>query len=164
MNWLTIKGWLTEREGLALRELARDADVLELGAYCGRSTVCLASVAREVVTVDTFDAEDGGTFLEFLANVNAAGVRNVTFLVSDVGSLDFNPFAGRFDLVFVDTFHDAGAVERDTAVALRCVKPGGVVAWHDYGDPNWPDVAAVLGRLGLVPDAVVDRLAWRKIA
>lgn len=158
--WQSIRGWLTEREGLTLRELARGRSVLELGAFCGRSTVAMAEVALEVVAVDSF-VED--TAAEFVANIRGAGVSERVYL--HAVPVDQFSLPGRtFDLVFVDTYHDAEAVERDTAIARQYVRPGGVIAWHDYGEPAWPDVAATLGRLGLVPDGVVDRLAWRVFA
>ena len=32
----------------------------------------------------------------------------------------------------------------DTAIATAVVKPGGVILWHDYGNPTTPDVGIVL--------------------
>lgn len=159
LDWRDIRGWLTEREGLTLRELARGLDVLELGAYCGRSTVCMADVATLVVTIDSFRE---GTRDEFTANIEAAGVGSrVVLCATDITSPMFLKWHGQFDLVYVDSYHDLISVRRDTEIALACVRPGGTIAWHDYGDPMWPDVAGTLDRMGLVPDRVVDRLAWR---
>jgi hypothetical protein len=50
-----VAGWLTEDEGRELAELAEGKVVLEIGAYCGRSTICLAQKAVTVAVVDTFD-------------------------------------------------------------------------------------------------------------
>ena len=55
------KGFMPVREGLALREAAAEAarlglPLLEVGTYCGRSTILLADAAREAgvaaITVD----------------------------------------------------------------------------------------------------------------
>ena len=53
------------------------------------------------------------------------------------------PRLGQFDLVFVDGEHDAPNVRADPDLALAALAPGGVVACHDYRDPDWPDVRRV---------------------
>lgn len=37
------------------------------------------------------------------------------------------------DFVFVDGAHDYQSVRKDTENALRLLRPGGVILWHDYG-------------------------------
>jgi len=63
----------------------------------------------------------------------------------------------KFDLVFIDTLHDAASVERDITSALRLLEPGGLLAFHDYPDPGFPDVR-------LVVDEHAKRLGWKRIA
>jgi Methyltransferase domain len=69
--------------------------------------------------------------------------------------------AGRsFDLVFVDGDHTAAGVEHDVTAALRLLRPGGVLAVHDYEECCCPDVGPTLDRL--LPDGpneLVDTLA-----
>lgn len=45
-------------------------------------------------------------------------------------------WAGRCDLVFVDGSHARSYVESDSQKALRLVRPGGLVLWHDYRGPR----------------------------
>lgn len=50
---------------------------------------------------------------------------------------DFSPYYGQIDLVFVDGAHHYEAVISDTRQALKMVRPGGAILWHDfanYGD------------------------------
>lgn len=56
-DWFPRKvvGWLTEEEGIELARLAEGKICLEIGSYCGRSTICLAQKARSVGALDTFD-------------------------------------------------------------------------------------------------------------
>lgn len=42
---------------------------------------------------------------------------------------------GVYDLVFVDGSHAKSYVESDSQRAMKMVKPGGLVAWHDYRGP-----------------------------
>jgi predicted O-methyltransferase YrrM len=54
-------------------------------------------------------------------------------LFGDSAAFDFSPWHGGVDLFFVDGAHSYEYVRSDTLNALKCVRPGGVVVWHDYG-------------------------------
>jgi len=54
-------------------------------------------------------------------------------LYGDSAKFDFSPYHGRVDLFFIDGAHSYDYVRSDTLNALKCVRPGGVIAWHDYG-------------------------------
>jgi len=58
---------------------------------------------------------------------------NVRQLYGDSARFDFSPYHGQVDLFFVDGAHSYEYVRSDTLQALSCVRPGGVIAWHDYG-------------------------------
>jgi Methyltransferase domain len=45
---------------------------------------------------------------------------------------DFSPYERSIDLVFVDAAHDYPHGFPDSRTALRLVRPGGVVLWHDF--------------------------------
>jgi predicted O-methyltransferase YrrM len=62
----------------------------------------------------------------------AAGDKVVP-LFGDSARFDFSPYHGRVDLFFVDGAHSYDYVASDTRNALACVRPGGVIAWHDFG-------------------------------
>jgi hypothetical protein len=40
------------------------------------------------------------------------------------------------DLIFIDGSHAHSYVESDTKKALRMIKPGGIIFWHDYRGSN----------------------------
>ena len=61
---------------------------------------------------------------------------------SDSALLDIGPYLGSVDLVFIDGAHSAEYLENDTALALRMVRPGGIIVWHDY--MVWNDVTTFL--------------------
>jgi hypothetical protein len=69
--------------------------------------------------------------------------------------------------VFVDGSHARSYVESDSAKAMRMVKPGGLVLWHDYaGRGHAPGVFAALNALShTVPLCVVEGTTfamWRR--
>ena len=161
-EWLSVAGWLEPIEGEQLQRLAIGGLVLELGAYKGRSTCCMALVARHVVSVDAHcgDCHIGkqDSFNDYVANLNRLNVfDNVTTFVSDVEAASKWLGRGVFDLVFIDTEHTPKPVERDTRLAMECVKPGGHVAWHDW---NYPGVRQGATAAGLVASHEIGGLGW----
>lgn len=152
-------GWLSAAEADELAQLGRGKRVLELGSYKGRSTVVLAAVATQVVSIDLhqpfwFLGElYEGTFDDYFANV-----RGLETVVSIVGPFAiarlFRPDA--FDLVFVDGVHDYENARADLALAFEFKA---TVTAHDWGRYDLPQVAA---DLDLHPSYVVDSLAvWK---
>jgi hypothetical protein len=71
----------------------------------------------------------------------------VTQLYGDSKALDETPYVGTCDLVFVDGSHARSYVESDTRKALRMVRPGGLVLWHDYRGAKVPGVFEALNAL-----------------
>jgi len=126
-----VNGWLLAEEGTALQELARGKRVLEIGSYCGKSTICLAQTAEHVTAVDYFDGrstpEPKDTFAVFWENLRRYRVDSrVATLSPD------EEFGEGFDLAFIDGAHDIESVRADIDKALRSIKPGGLLVFHDY--------------------------------
>jgi len=67
-------------------------------------------------------------------------------LFADSLEFDAEAYCGRMDFCFIDASHEYQHVCRDTANALRMVKPGGVIFWHDYSR-WWPGVQRCLDQL-----------------
>ena len=125
-----VAGWLSYDEGKALYDLARDRRVLEIGSFCGRSTICLAQAASHVTAVDYFDGratpDVRDTLAEFWANLKRYDVDSHVITESPDA-----PPAGTFDFVFIDGAHDYASVKADIAKALAGLAPEGLIAFHD---------------------------------
>jgi len=134
-----VAGWLSEDEGKELARLAAGKVVLEIGAYCGRSTICLAQKARSVGTIDPFDGRGtevpGETFQLFSKNVTAHGVANRVNVLHGTSEDILPSLPPVYDLVFIDGAHDRESVLRDAELATAVLKPGGVLVFHDYSRP-----------------------------
>jgi len=59
--------------------------------------------------------------------------KKIQCLFGDSGIFDFGPYENQIDLFFIDGSHSYEYVKSDTFSALKCVKSGGIIAWHDYG-------------------------------
>jgi len=139
-----VEGWLTAEEGMALAEAARGREVLEIGSYCGRSTICLAQTATAVHCVDTFDGRDTPhphpTWGDFLANVNRYGVAGKVVPHRGTAAQMIPPLGRRFGMAFIDGAHDRASVMSDARLATAALEPGGLLAFHDYHSPRDPGV------------------------
>lgn len=156
-----VAGWLTEREGRELARLANGKTVLEIGAYCGRSTICLAKSAKNVHAIDTFEGTgtplEGDTLPTFKANIERYKVNDkVAFMQGN--SHEIVPHLPPvFDLVFIDGSHDESSVAADAIVSASVLKPGGVLVFHDYDRGSDPGVTAAVNGLIAAGGVMVSR-------
>ena len=158
-----IMSAISHREAVRLARLARDGVVLELGSHLGYSTIVLARTAALVHSVDWHRGDpDAGlepTLMPFFGNILKYGVADK--VVAHIGRFeDILPTFGEavFDGCFLDGSHDFKAVVADTAEALRVVRVGGWLAWHDWGRF---DVTQAIRSMGLGVE-VTDHLAWHR--
>jgi predicted O-methyltransferase YrrM len=155
-------GFMPPAEGLALFEAAAGysgrGPVLEIGSYCGKSTIYLAAGARgQVVTVDhhrgseehqpgweyhdpeLVDPATGriDTLPRLRATLAAAGLEDRVVVVvgrsADVARLWRTPLG----LLFIDGGHTEQAAATDYESWAPWVAPGGALAIHDvFPDPS----------------------------
>lgn len=153
----TITSWTGPVELRALYHLAAavppNASALEIGSYLGASSCYLAAGLAErdgrLYCVDTWRNEtmpdgDRDTFGEFTANVRAVADR-ITTLRKRSDELVAADVAAPIHLAFIDGDHGYGAVGRDFEIVAGMIAPGGVIAFHDFGDPQFPGVTRVVG-------------------
>lgn len=131
-----IPGWLLPEEGRALAKLSEGKRVLEIGSYCGLSTVCIARTAKSVTAVDYFDGRGTpsprNTLDDFNANLKRYGVREKVSTVHPHDDIGFR----EYDLAFIDGAHDYESVRLDIHKAMNALKPGGLLVFHDYNRPG----------------------------
>jgi hypothetical protein len=146
-----VPGWLTVEEGKLLWQHAAGCRVLELGTAAGRSTVCLGQQARRVVSVDRLDQAEAKEWVRRYACAD-----RVEFCLGDAEQI-CRMLQERFDLVLIDTEHDALTLARDIEAVLPLLEPGGRLAFHNYPDPGWPEVRRTV-------DEFARRLGWKRLA
>jgi len=136
-TWESVFGYFLLGDCQAMKGLCLDKVVLEIGCLYGKSTLCIAEVAKEVITVDTFKAHDNGvdqmddyTTLEIFQK-NIKGYKNISWIIGR--SEDVIPEIDKiFDVVFIDGWHKYEQVVKDIEVCWPKLKDGGVMAFHDY--------------------------------
>lgn len=145
-----------------LKGLARrftDCAYLEIGSWRGESLANIASVAKECVGV-SLSADEMRSFGASEKEIGTSGyfskkLSNVRHVEHNSQTLDFRPYHGKFDLVFIDGDHSYEGVKIDTENAFKLLKNDkSVIVWHDYGKTpetiNWAVFAGILD--GSPPD------------
>jgi predicted O-methyltransferase YrrM len=147
---------------VAVLRAVRPACIFEFGTYLGDTTRLLAqNFATSGGVVYTLDLDStAGIELEgpdatlasrsVIAERSFNGLRaEVVQLLGDSYTLDPTPYEDRIGLVFVDGNHALRYLERDTTNALRMLSSKGpsAVIWHDYGNPDYPEVTQYLDSL-----------------
>ena len=167
---VSVPGGTSDGEAWILAVLAKQArHCFEIGTCTGKTaylwsrnapadarivTLTLAPTQRDHYTVAAGDdptdvrfALTESNFTEFLYSGSAQASR-IEQLYGDSKQFDETPFVDWADLVFVDGSHAESYVLSDSAKALRIVKPGGLVLWHDYAGPRHaPGVFRALNHL-----------------
>lgn len=135
-----------------VRLVDRPEAMLEIGCHEGRTA---AACLREIPSLKRYvgiDVEQGyrpalkAQQQEIPRRAGHYALHDSRFrlLVSrggsfDIGSSDIGPM----DVIFIDGDHGAEAVRHDTELARAIVRPGGIIIWHDYSNPE-AHVTAVL--------------------
>ncbi|HSV93742.1 MAG TPA: class I SAM-dependent methyltransferase [Desulfobacterales bacterium] len=157
-------GFLSIEEGEHLFRLgcaaAAIAPCLEIGSYCGRSTVCLGLACRDagqvLIAVDhhrgseeqqpgeeyfdpaLFDPASGrvDTLRRFRETLARAGLEETVAPVVCGSALAARAWSGPLGLVFIDGGHAAQSVQADYDGWSPRLPPGGLLVFHDvYPNP-----------------------------
>jgi MMP 1-O-methyltransferase len=158
------RGFMPPEEGLALYQTAAAAarlgPVLEIGTYCGKSTIYLAAAARPagqvVITVDHHHGSEENqpgweyhdpalvdphtgrldTLPAFRATLSAAGLEEDVIAVVGRSAQVAALWRAPLGMLFIDGGHTEEAAQADYTCWSPWVAPGGVLAIHDvFPDP-----------------------------
>ncbi|WP_237058565.1 class I SAM-dependent methyltransferase [Microbulbifer sediminum] len=161
----SIKGFLAAHEGEALYHLAAEASgsgaCLEVGSYCGKSTIYMASACKlmngvlyavdhhrgseehqpgeEYHDPSLYDesAQLMDSFRTFRSNIRAANLENWVVPIVASSSVAARFWNTPLSLVFIDGGHSLEAAMTDYRSWSRHIVPGGYLAIHDiFPDPN----------------------------
>jgi len=162
---LACKGFLDDDEGRRLHDLGREhaalGPVVEVGSYCGKSTVYLGAgvkaggglllcvdhhrgseehqVGEEYHDADLFDPRVGrlDSLPELRRNLHRAGLEDTAIPIVAPSPVAARVVAGPLGMVFIDGGHSHAAAHADYEAWADKVAPGGILAIHDlFPDPS----------------------------
>jgi len=172
-----VEGYFHRDEGRLLFETAvsalthfPDHAIVELGSYCGKSTVILGKAVQwhgghsKVYAIDPHEGEmmfpEGlqrhpSTLSRFMKNIDLCGV------VAAVKLIQKRSFEVAWDkpigLLFIDALHDYENVSRDFKHFSGSIVGGGRVAFHDYELNDHPGVTRRVNELLAGPDFIKEK-------
>jgi predicted O-methyltransferase YrrM len=154
-----VKGFLDAAEGEALYALAREVGnrgpCLEVGSYCGKSTVCIGAACRETnSTLFTIDHHTGSeeqqpgeeyfdsdlfdfqtfqvdTFTTFRETLRQADLLDTVVPMVCRSHVAARCWKTQLAMVFIDGGHAAETVRLDYESWAQHVMPGGYLVFHD---------------------------------
>jgi predicted O-methyltransferase YrrM len=160
-----IDGWLTDREGELLYNLAKTTQgkgvIVEIGSWKGKSTIWLAKGSKDgnKVKVYAIDPHTGSsehkalygkvwTFEEFNKNIKNAKVDDIVISIVKTSEEAAKNFDQPIELIFIDGAHEYELVKLDFELWFPKVIEGGIMAFHDT--TTWPG-----------PKKVVDEFVYK---
>ena len=162
---MQVKGFLDQQEGLRLYHLACEAALLgpclEIGSYCGKSTLFLGAACQErrmtLFSIDHhggseeqqpgeayFDPELFDPFLyqvdtcnHFRQTLKRAGLEETVVALVSRSEVAARHWATPLSLVFIDGGHAYRTVLSDYTCWHPHLQPGGLLVFHDiYPNPQ----------------------------
>lgn len=155
----TVKGFLDPIEGEALylyaKQYVRNDPCLEIGSYCGKSSVYLGSAVKEndqkLYSIDhhkgSEEQQPGEEYFDSdLINAEGNGIDTLPFFLETIekSKLDkfvipivstseeaYQDFTLNFDMVFIDGGHSEKAAQKDYELWSQRITKGGLLAIHD---------------------------------
>lgn len=161
----SVKGFLAPEEGAALYERCLEScalgPALEIGSYCGKSTVYLGLACQQADSTlfaldhhrgseehqlgeeyhdpELYDAGVGkmDSFREFRQTVSRAGLDECVVPLVAASGVVAKHWQTPLGFVFIDGGHSLEAAQNDYQCWSPKIVPGGILAIHDlFPDPN----------------------------
>lgn len=163
-----VEGWFLDEEAdllisataEALSSLPTPHAIVEVGSYCGRSTVVLGAVVKSlgsdarVYAIDPHEGEvgaadvglehTGSTLERFEENIAKAGI---TEIVIPLRQRSYDTVWNQpISVLLLDGLHDYSSVATDFNHFEAWLLTGAIVAFHDYST-NFPGVVSFVDEL-----------------
>ena len=141
---------------ISAARIVRAQTIFEFGTCRGETTRNLArNTEAHVFTLD-LDDESASHIRTNAPDTRAIAMRahvqgedRITQLFGDSRRFDYSRWRRGIDFIFIDGGHDLETAASDTENALRMIRERGCIAWHDYGNPNYPELTAYLNNAPL---------------
>lgn len=132
--------------------------VVELGTGTAWTAIALALADRhrEVVTYDPTVRRERDLYLRLVSGAVRSRIRFVAE-TGEAGAASGGPV----DLLFVDSSHGRDETIAEFEAWRPRLRPGAIVAFHDYENPSYPGVAQAVGALGLGGKVEGSLFVWR---
>ncbi len=140
-NLLDVEGYLSDQDKITLQKYSSltfclDGDILEVGTYCGLSTLCMLSKIPPGKVVHTIDISSRA---DAWANINRFHcLDRVNFYCNGYEDPKKELVNKKFCLQFFDHDHSYKSTKDCVDLYLDNLVNGGYIIFHDYGHADYP--------------------------
>jgi predicted O-methyltransferase YrrM len=155
------RGAAHPRELAQLLRAARGAqNVVEVGTGMAWTAIALtvSDPTRQVTSLDVWERPERDRYLALLSPQARQRLR----LVTQAGEDGPGDLIDSVDFLFIDSSHTKEETLQTFDRWKDVVRPGGAVAFHDYGNPKYPGVAEAIEELGLDGEQSHLLFVWAK--
>lgn len=141
----TVSGLLTNEDKQNLAMLSRQCaaipgDYAEIGSNQGLSSLCILSGMPASKLLWCYDYFDESVLIPFNKNLSEAGMdRRVRVFRGDFRVTLKRDAPGQIAFAFIDHDHRWETTVAAYAMLWPLLSPGGILAFHDYGHPDYPE-------------------------
>lgn len=143
-------GYLTLKEVAALKELAGMVSGIAVNIGAGAGTSALAiregNLSLQIYTVDISPGGPLGGLENERNAFKDTGLKMPYQILGNSSDAAKQWIGEPIMLLLIDDGHLEWEIERDITSWYQFVPKYGIVAFHDYGAPRWPDVKMVVDR------------------
>lgn len=137
-----LPGWLSISEGSFLEQSSKktekiDGSVVEIGSFCGKSTIWLAQGKNKVYSIDPHKGDVGEeekyppTYRMFIKNLKTAHVHRSVVPIVKTSEEAARKWNKKIKLLFIDGLHDEKNAQTDFLLWSKFLVNGGIVLIHD---------------------------------
>ncbi len=137
-----IPGWLEIQEGRFLEKAtyvteSLKGEIVEIGSFCGKSTIYLAQSRSSVYAVDPHKGNVGdnqkypSTRKQFLLNLKTAQVQDNVIPLIKTSTSAAQKWKKPIRTLFIDGLHDEKNAEMDFVLWSKHLVDNGIIAIHD---------------------------------
>jgi predicted O-methyltransferase YrrM len=167
-----VEGYLTNDEKAwlytAASEIPLRGVVIECGAWKGLSGIFLSRGAQQkhgtVISVDINFWPAHDLIYDWFENIRRHTTAHNSLPIAGVGADYLAKTRHTPALVFIDSSHEYESTLQELTNAHNAAIPGGVIASHDYGHPDYPGVKTAWDEFcrksGVEDGGKVDSIVW----
>jgi predicted O-methyltransferase YrrM len=156
-----LEGGLRKEERSLLYTIAKGLDdgktILHVGLWRGAGLALFLHAMKEkranFIGIDCFDMSHISEFssqppvceAEVTRYMEGLMSKNQKLTLIKDNTLKMKKFP-KADVIFIDAGHTKECIINDVKLAKAAINPGGIIIFHDYGYPDWPDIKPIVDK------------------
>lgn len=137
-----VRGMLSRKDIVFLTKLSKQTDeefinpvLCEIGSFCGKSTIVLASALSKgtLYAIDPHGVpgKQEDTYNEFITNLHLFNVRHRVNVIKELSKNAINVIPDKINLLWIDGNHDYENVKKDYINYEKKIVSSGYLVFHD---------------------------------